>query len=189
MADGGGAICLVVCGPSGVGKGTVIAQLRQQRPDIWLSVSATTRTPRPGEQDGVDYHFLSDQDFDALLADGQMLEWAQYAGNRYGTPREPVEQRLATGVPVLLEIELQGARQVRQTMPQAVQVFLAPPSVDELRRRLTGRGTEAEDVLKARLNRAEVELAAADEFEHVIINSTVGQAVEALLHLVGPAPE
>lgn len=183
------AVCLVVCGPSGVGKGTVISALRRLRPDLWLSVSATTRPPRPGETDGVDYHFVSDAEFDAMVSQGQMLEWAQYAGNRYGTPRQPVAQRLAAGAPVVLEIELQGARQVRQTLPEAVQVFLAPPSVAELRSRLAGRGTETDDVVERRLATAAVELAAAGEFEHVVENSTVSRAADALLHLLGPSPE
>lgn len=132
----------VLSGPSGVGKSTVVAHMRQQHPEVWLSVSATTRRPRPGEKDGVHYYFVDNDEFDKLIANGELLEWAVFAGNRYGTPRQAVLERLERGIPVLLEIDLQGARQVRESMPEAQLVFLAPPSWDELVRRLTGRGTE-----------------------------------------------
>jgi guanylate kinase len=150
-----------------------------------VSVSATTRAPRPGEVDGVAYRFLSDAEFDRLVADGGMLEHAEFSGNRYGTPRGPVVERLAAGVPVLLEIELAGARQVRSAMPEALLVFLAPPDGDELRRRLLGRGTEDPDTVERRLARATEELAAAAEFNEVVINDDVEDAVDRLVTLMG----
>lgn len=147
----------VLSGPSGVGKSTVVAHMRKQHPEVWLSVSATTRHPRPGEQNGVQYHFVDNDEFDKLIANGELLEWAVFAGNRYGTPRSAVLEKLERGEPVLLEIDLQGARQVRESMPEAQLVFLAPPSWDELVRRLTGRGTESQDVIAKRLEAAKVE--------------------------------
>lgn len=174
----------VVSGPSGVGKSTVVARVLEQRPDIWLSVSATTRAPRPGELDGREYFFLSPEQFALQAESGQLLEWAHFAGNSYGTPRAPVAEHLLTG-PVLLEIELQGARQIRASMPDAVLVFLAPPSRDELRRRLIGRGTESDESVKARLARADEELAAMPEFDEVIRNVEVDQAAAELSALIG----
>src|SRR5689334_9911451 len=154
----------VLSGPSGVGKSTVVAHMRKAHPGVWLSVSATTRKPRPGERHGVQYWFVTDDEFDKLVAHGELLEWAVFAGNRYGTPRQPVLEKLERGEPVLLEIDLQGARQVRESMPDAQLVFLAPPSWDELVRRLTGRGTEPQDVIDERLATARIELAAEAEF-------------------------
>ncbi|CAM5418876.1 Guanylate kinase [Streptomyces purpurascens] len=130
----------VLSGPSGVGKSTVVAHMRKEHPEVWLSVSATTRKPRPGEKHGVHYFFVTDDEMDKLIANGELLEWAEFAGNRYGTPRAAVQERLEAGEPVLLEIDLQGARLVRESMPEAQLVFLAPPSWEELVRRLTGRG-------------------------------------------------
>ncbi|MCU0299316.1 MAG: guanylate kinase [Candidatus Nanopelagicales bacterium] len=173
----------VVSGPSGVGKSTVVARLLADRPDIWLSVSATTREPRPGEQDGREYFFVSRPDFARLADEGQLLEWASFAGNSYGTPRGPVEQHLQEG-PVLLEIELQGARQVRAAMPECVLVFLLPPSPEELKRRLVDRGTEDDAAVKARLARADEELAAQSEFDHVIRNVEVATAAAELSALI-----
>lgn len=175
---------VVVVGPSGVGKGTVIARARTLDPGIWLSVSATTRAPRPGEIDGVDYSFVSRADFTTLVEDDNMLEWAEFAGNLYGTPRGPVEKRRAAGTPVLLEIELLGARQVRQNASDAVQVFLAPPNREELERRLRARGTESDANVERRLEIADGELAAMDEFDAVIINDDVQSAAERLIALV-----
>ncbi|MFF1794198.1 guanylate kinase [Kitasatospora sp. NPDC058263] len=175
----------VLSGPSGVGKSTVVAHMRKQHPEVWLSVSATTRHPRPGEQHGVQYHFVDNDEFDKLIANGELLEWAVFAGNRYGTPRQAVLEKLEAGVPVLLEIDLQGARQVRESMPEAQLVFLAPPSWDELVRRLTGRGTEPQDVIEKRLEAAKVELAAETEFDTSLVNTSVEQVAAELLALLG----
>jgi guanylate kinase len=174
----------VVSGPSGVGKSSVVGELRKLEPDIYFSVSVTTRRPRPGEVDGAHYHFVERAEFDEMIADGRLLEWAEFAGNRYGTPREPVEKALAEGRPAILEIELQGARQVRTAMPEARLVMLMPPSWDELVGRLTGRGTENEAAVQARLVEAERELAAAGEFDHRVVNADVRDAAEHLLSLI-----
>lgn len=179
----------VLAGPTAVGKGTVSADLRARYPEVWLSVSATTRAPRPGEIDGVHYHFLTTEEFDRLDAEGELLESAVVHGrNRYGTPRGPVEARLAAREPALLEIDLQGARQVRETMPDARFMFLAPPSWEELERRLVGRGTEGPEERERRLATARVELAAESEFDHVIINDDVHRATDELVSVIGLEP-
>ncbi|WP_051837689.1 guanylate kinase [Streptomyces sp. NRRL WC-3742] len=177
----------VLSGPSGVGKSTVVAHMRKMHPEVWLSVSATTRHPRPGEKNGVQYHFVDNDEFDKLVANGELLEWAEFAGNRYGTPRAAVLEKLERGEPVLLEIDLQGARQVRESMPEAQLVFLAPPSWEELVRRLTGRGTEPQDVIERRLEAAKVELAAESEFDTTLVNTSVEQVAAELLALLGVA--
>jgi guanylate kinase len=179
----------VVSGPTAVGKGTLVAALRRQHPEVWLSISATTRPQRPGEIDGVHYHFVSEKEFDELLASDGLLEWAVVHGtHRYGTLRAPVVQALAEGKCVLLEIDLQGARQIRRTLPQARFVFIAPPSWDELVRRLVGRGTESSDQRERRLATAHHELAALAEFDHVVINSDIEDAVSELVGLLGLCP-
>jgi len=174
----------VITGPSGVGKGTLIRGLMERLPELELSVSATTRAPRPGERDGVDYHFLSREEFDRRVADNEFVEHADYAGRRYGTLRSELEDRVRAGVPVVLEIEVQGARQVRSSMPEAVQVFIAPPSLEALRTRLIGRGTDDSAEVERRLRVAEQELSAQPEFAHVIVNDRLDDALERLARIV-----
>ena len=171
----------VLSGPSGVGKSTVVAELARTHPQIWISVSVTTRRPRPGEVDGRHYHFVDDAGFDRLVADGALLEWARFSGQRYGTPRAPLKEKLAAGVSCLLEIDVAGARQVRKAEPEARLVFLAPPSWDELVRRLTGRGTESPVVLERRLAAAKEELAAAEEFDITLVNTSVQDVCRQLV--------
>jgi guanylate kinase len=174
----------VITGPSGVGKGTLIRGLLDRVPGLELAVSATTRKPRLGERDGVDYHFLSDAEFDRLVAEGGFVEHATYSGNRYGTLRRELEERLARGAGVVLEIELQGARQIRSSMPEAVQIFIAPPSREALRARLVGRGTDDPAQVEERLRTAEAELAAQHEFAHVVVNDRLEQALDELEAIV-----
>jgi guanylate kinase len=174
----------VITGPSGVGKGTLIRGLMERLPKLELSVSATTRAPRPGEQDGVDYHFLSRQEFDRKVDGEEFVEHADYAGRSYGTLRSELEDRVREGVPVVLEIEVQGARQVRAAMPEAVQVFIAPPSLTALRTRLIGRGTDDAEEVERRLRVAEEELTAKPEFTHVVVNDRLDEALERLTSVV-----
>jgi guanylate kinase len=179
----------VLAGPTAVGKGSVAADIRKNHPDVWISVSVTTRRPRPGEVHGRHYYFVSDEEFDRLVADDQLLEWAVvHKAARYGTPRLPVEQALALGRPALLEIDLQGARQVRRTMPEALFVFLKPPSWEELVRRLVGRGTEDEEERARRLQTALEELAAEPEFDVAVVNHEIHAAAEELVALMGNPP-
>lgn len=183
-ACSGASRLTVLSGPSGVGKSTVVEQIRRHHPEVWLSVSVTTRQPRAGETDGVEYFFVSDPGFDRLVRSGELLEWAEFAGNRYGTPRTPVFERLAAGRPVLLEIDLQGARQVRRNMPESLLVFLAPPSWEELVRRLTGRGTEPPEAIQRRLDAARTELDAEKEFDVALVNTAVHEVCRELLALM-----
>lgn len=177
----------VITGPSGVGKGTLIRGLLERIPGLELSVSATTREPRPGEQDGVEYHFMSAEEFDRRARAGEFLEHATYSGRRYGTLRSELEARLRSGVPVVLEIELQGARQIRGAMPEALPVFIAPPSGDALRARLVGRGTDDPDQIEQRLRTAERELEALPEFARVVVNDRLEQATDELAQIVAGA--
>lgn len=175
---------VVITGPSGAGKGTLIRLLREQLPGLGLSVSATTRDPRPGEADGVDYRFLSDAEFDRRVAAGEFVEHAEYAGRKYGTLRSELDARTAAGEPVVLEIEVQGARQIRDAVPGALLVFIAPPSEEALRERLVGRGTDVPEVVERRLGVAREELAARGEFAHVVVNDRLEEAVRELVSVV-----
>jgi guanylate kinase len=177
----------LITGPSGVGKGTLVQRLLVHHPEIWLSISATTRSPRAGERDGEHYFFLSREGFERQVAEGGFLEWAEFAGNLYGTPRQPVEAQLAAGRPVLLEIELEGARQVRRSFAAGFQIFVEPPSFEELERRIRGRGTDTEEAIARRLERARVELDAAPEFDAVLVNGELDTALAELERLMGLA--
>lgn len=180
---------VVLAGPTAVGKGTVAAEVRRCHPEVWISVSATTRTPRPGEEHGVHYWFVSDEEFDRMIERGELLEWAVvHKTARYGTPRQPVDLALAAGRHAMLEIDLQGARQVRESMPEALFVFLKPPSWEELVRRLVGRGTETEAERTRRLETAREELAAESEFDVTIVNHEVHEAAEELVALMEQSP-
>jgi guanylate kinase len=177
----------VITGPSGVGKGTLIRTLLERVPGLELAVSATTRDPRPGEEDGVHYHFLDDAEFDRRVIEGDFLEHAGYSGRRYGTLRSELEKRTALGASVVLEIEVQGARQVADTMPDAVRIFIAPPSEDTLRLRLVGRGHETPEQIDARMDVAKSELAAQDEFPHIVLNDDLARAADELERIVRDA--
>ncbi|MGV9182725.1 guanylate kinase [Arcanobacterium canis] len=176
----------VISGPTAVGKGTVLKELLARAPQLWYSISATTRPSRPGETDGVDYHFVSDEKFDAMVEAGEMLEWAiVHRMYKYGTIRKPVEDALDAGKTVILELDLEGARQVRESMPEAIQIFLAPPSFEDLQYRLRARGTETAEDQARRLETAKVELASESEFDYIVVNDTVAQATDELLQILG----
>ena len=170
----------IICGPSGVGKGTVVARLLASDPTLYFSVSATTRAPRPGEQDGKHYHFLTMEQFEQWIAEDQFLEHAQFVGNRYGTHQLYVDKAMEQGRDVLLDIEIQGAEQVHRKRPDAVRIYVAPPSWAELERRLIGRGTEDMERVRSRLERGKVEFAAAKDFDYLVINDTVDHAVSEI---------
>jgi guanylate kinase len=180
-------LVVVISGPSGVGKGSVHAGLHGVLTDLEVSVSATTRAPRPGEVDGVAYHFVDDAAFDRLLAADELLEWAEYAGNRYGTPRAPLDDAVQRGRTVLLEIEVQGALQVRTRLPEALQIFLVPPSFEELERRLRDRGTEDDATMQARLEMARQEMGAQDRFDHVVVNDDLDRCTAEVARLIDRA--
>ncbi len=186
MSEPGGLLA-VLAGPSGVGKGTVHARLREALPEVVLSVSVTTRDPRPGEVDGLDYRFVDRAGFEAMVADDQLLEWAEYAGRLYGTPRAPAHAAVAAGEVVVLDIEVQGALQVRELEPDALLIFLAPPSLDELERRLRSRGTEDDLEVQSRLAAARAELASTDAFDHVVVNDDLDRAVAEVLTAIETA--
>lgn len=174
----------VITGPSGAGKGTVLRQVRNALPDLYFSVSATTRAPRPGEVDGADYHFISREQFQQLISEDRLLEHAEYVGNYYGTPLDPVLEHLEQGNDVILEIELQGARQVRQRCPEAASIFIAPPSFAELERRLRGRGTESEEKICRRMETARQECAHMDDFQYIVLNDVLENAARELLSII-----
>ncbi|MBP0007105.1 MULTISPECIES: guanylate kinase [unclassified Roseofilum] len=181
---------VVITGPSGVGKGTLVRSLLKRHPDIYLSVSMTTRSPRPGEVNGKDYFFVTPEKFQDLIAAEQLLEWAQFAGNYYGTPRQQVEEKIKQGILVLLEIELEGARQICASFPEALRLFILPPSMSELERRLRDRQSESPEAITRRLNRAIIEIAAADEFDVQIVNDDFDRALaEVELVLFPGLPE
>jgi guanylate kinase len=184
--DGRGLV-VVVSGPSGVGKGSVHAGLHGLLDGLEISVSVTTRAPRPGERDGVAYRFIDDAAFERMVARDELLEWAEYAGHRYGTPRAPLDDAVARGRTVLLEIEVQGALQIRSRMPDALQIFLVPPAFEDLERRLRDRGTEDEATMQARLEVARGEMAAQDAFDHVVVNDELDRATSEVARLIGRA--
>lgn len=174
----------ILTGPSGVGKGTVLARVREQLPELYLSISATTREPRAGEVDGVNYYFLTKEQFEQKIAENGFLEHAQFSGNHYGTPAAPVDEKLEAGKNVMLEIEVQGAMQVKQQRPETVRIFIAPPSFEELEHRLRGRGTESEEKVCKRLETAKHELTLAQDFDYIVVNREVEQAAADVLAII-----
>jgi len=179
---------IVLTGPSGVGKGTLLRALMRRHPDFFLSISVTTRTPRFGEVDGEHYHFVNRSQFLELVEQGELLEWAEFAGNFYGTPRRPVEEKIAQGKTVILEIELEGARQIRESFPEALSIFVLPPSLEELEQRLRTRAQDSEEAIARRLARAQVELDAADEFNVRVVNGELELALQQIEAVLSPLP-
>tara|TARA_B100000945_G_scaffold120501_1_gene95825 strand:- start:82 stop:645 length:564 start_codon:yes stop_codon:yes gene_type:complete len=175
----------VITGPSGVGKGTIVRKILDNHSDIWLSISATTRQPRPGEIDGQHYLFLEKKDFQKIIDKGDFLEWASFSSNFYGTPKTIVKEKIEEGINVLLEIELEGARQIRKTFPEALQIFLAPPDLSELEKRIRERGTESEEAIRDRLEIANKEIIASKEFDAVVINEDIDKAFREIEGLMG----
>lgn len=178
---------IVLTGPSGVGKGTLLKSLLQRHPELKLSISATTRSPRAGEVDGINYYFITRQQFDLMVSEGEFIEWAEFANNCYGTPRRAVEEQLQAGEWVILEIELDGARQIRQSFPEAYRIFILPPSIEELESRIRGRGQDSDDAIDRRLQRAKAEIDAANEFDVQIINDEFNAALDRLELTLFPA--
>jgi len=177
-------LLIVVSGPAGVGKGTVVSLVRERDRDVVFSVSATSRSPRPGEIDGVNYFFITREKFQEMIRDNEMLEWVEYCGNYYGTPRAYVEDELRKGKIVLLEIDVEGAMNIKRQYPQCVSVFIMPPTMEELRDRITKRGTETPEVIEARLKRAENEMQHSSEYDYIIVNQTVEEAANRFLEII-----
>ena len=175
---------IIITGPSGVGKGTIVKELLNKDKDIWLSVSATTRSPRMGEKNGENYYFISDEKFKDMIDKKEFLEWAQFAGNYYGTPLSSVNEKIEMGFIVLLEIEVEGAKQIKEKFPEALSIFLLPPSKEELEKRIRNRGTEKEDAINKRLSRANFEIASSDKFDFVLTNHDVNKTVEGVLKII-----
>ena len=175
---------IIITGPSGVGKGTVVKELLDRNKDIWLSISATTRNPRVGEKDGLNYYFISDERFKDMIDKKEFLEWAQFAGNYYGTPLSTVNEKIEKGFIVLLEIEVEGAKQIKEKFPEALSIFLLPPSKAELEKRIRNRGTEKEEAIDRRLSRANYEIASSDEFDFVLTNHDVDETVKGVFKII-----
>ena len=175
---------IIITGPSGVGKGTVVKELLDRNKDIWLSISATTRNPRIGEKDGENYYFISDEKFKDMIDKKEFLEWAQFAGNYYGTPLSTVNEKIEKGFVVLLEIEVEGAKQIKEKFPEALSIFLLPPSKEELEKRIRNRGTEKEEAINRRLSRASYEIASSDEFDFALTNHYVDETVKAVFKII-----
>ena len=175
---------IIITGPSGVGKGTVVKELLDRNKDIWLSISATTRNPRVGENDGLNYYFISEERFKDMIDKKEFLEWAQFAGNYYGTPLSTVNEKIEKGFIVLLEIEVEGAKQIKEKFPESLSIFLLPPSKEELEKRIRNRGTEKEEAIDRRLSRANYEIASSDEFDFVLTNHDVDETVKEVFKII-----
>ncbi len=175
---------IIITGPSGVGKGTVVKELLDRNKDIWLSISATTRNPRVGEKDGLNYYFISEERFKDMIDKKEFLEWAQFAGNYYGTPLSTVNEKIEKGFIVLLEIEVEGAKQIKEKFPESLSIFLLPPSKEELEKRIRNRGTEKEEAIDKRLSRANYEIASSDQFDFVLTNHDVNETVKEVFKII-----